>query len=150
MKSKLKFIVPLVLLAVLGGAYKTVLAKPPEKKPAPKVHGDLYVLPKEFLVNLAGGRFARLTVALVLDKHVLAEAAKESGEKAPEPPEGFGTLPQEAVLRDVVTDTVSGTGASQLLDAEARERVQRRILKAMKRSTDVKVEDVLFTDVVVQ
>ena len=30
MKSKLKFVLPLVALLVLGGAYKTVLAKPAE------------------------------------------------------------------------------------------------------------------------
>lgn len=150
MKSKLKFIVPLVLLAVLGSAYKTVLAKPPEKKPAPKVDGELYVLPKEFLVNLADGRYAQLTVGLLLDKHALEAAAEEGGEEAAEPPDGFGTLPQEALLRDLVTDTVSGTSARDLLDAEGRERLQRRILKAIKRSTDVEAEEVFFTDLTVQ
>ena len=37
MKGKLKFILPLVALILLGGAYKTVLAKPaPKPKPMPK------------------------------------------------------------------------------------------------------------------
>ena len=45
MKSKLKFVLPLVTLAVLGGAYKFALAKPVEK-PVAKVDGDIYVLPK--------------------------------------------------------------------------------------------------------
>ena len=31
MKSKLKFIIPLVVLILLGGMYKFVLAKPAEK-----------------------------------------------------------------------------------------------------------------------
>ena len=51
MKSKLKFIVP-VLLLVLGGVYKFVLAKPGAPAPKPKVDGQVYVLPKEFLINL--------------------------------------------------------------------------------------------------
>ena len=57
MKKKL-IIAVVVALVAAGGAYKTVLAKPKEKAPEPKVHGTVYVLPKEFLVNLADGRFA--------------------------------------------------------------------------------------------
>lgn len=52
MKGKLKFVLPLVALVMLAGAYKTVLAKP-APEPEPKVDGQVYVLPKEFLVNLA-------------------------------------------------------------------------------------------------
>ena len=66
MKSKLKFIVP-ILLIVLGGVYKFVLAKPGAPAPKPKVDGQVYVLPKEFLINLDDGRFAKLSVGLVLD-----------------------------------------------------------------------------------
>ena len=51
MKSKLKFIVP-VLLIVLGGAYKFVLAKPAAAEPKPKVDGQVYVLTNEFLIHL--------------------------------------------------------------------------------------------------
>ena len=65
MKGKLKFVLPLVALLVLGGAYKTVLAKP-APEPKHKVDGQVYVLPKEFLVNLDDERYAKLTVALVL------------------------------------------------------------------------------------
>ena len=50
MKSKLKFIVP-ILLVVVGGVYKFVLAKPGAPAPKPKVDGQVYVLPKEFLIN---------------------------------------------------------------------------------------------------
>jgi flagellar FliL protein len=145
----MKFIAPLVLLVVLGGAYKTVLAKPAEKEPEPKVHGQLYVLPKEFLVNLAGDRYAKLTVALLLPETALAEAA-EGGEEAAEPPEGFGTLPQEALVRGIVTDTLSGVGAARLLKAEGREAMAKRILRRLKKRTDVEVEEVVFTDIAVQ
>ncbi len=146
MKSKLKFIVP-VLLLVLGGAYKFVLAKPAAAEPKPKVDGQVYVLPKEFLINLSGGRFAKLSVGLVLD-HTQAIASEEK--EAPKPPEGFGTLPQEAVIRDIVTDRLTDDNAESLVSGEGREKLKKQLLLSIKRKTDVKVEDVLFTDVAVQ
>ena len=148
MKGKLKFIMPLVALLVLGGAYKTVLAKPPEKKPEPKVAGEIYILPKEFLINLDGDRYAKLTVALVL-KHGEPVAAAEGGHAAA-PPEGWGTLPQEAVIRGLVTDTLTGVDAAKLIDAEDREKLKEKLLVKFKKYSDVHVEDVLFTDVAVQ
>ena len=146
MKSKLKFIVP-VLLIVLGGAYKFVLAKPAAAEPKPKVDGQVYVLPKEFLINLSGGRFAKLSVGLVLD-HTQAIASEEK--EAPKPPEGFGTLPQEAVIRDIVTDRLTDDDAETLVSEKGRETLKKQLLRSIKRKTDVKVEDVLFTDVAVQ
>ena len=147
MKGKLKFILPLVALLVLGGAYKTVLAKPAEKKPEPKVHGEIYVLPKEFLINLDQERYAKLTVALVL-KHGEPVAAAEG--HGAEPPEGWGTLPQEAVIRNLVTDTLTGTKADKLVEPEGREQLKEKLLKKFHKYSDVHVEDVLFTDVAVQ
>jgi flagellar FliL protein len=146
MKSKLKFIVP-VLLIVLGGAYKFVLAKPGPPAPKPKVDGQVYVLPKEFLINLSGGRFAKLSVGLVLD-HSQATASAEK--EAAKPPEGFGTLPQEAVIRDLVTDTLTDGSADSLVSEHGRETLKLRLLRSIKKKTDVKVEEVLFTDVAVQ
>jgi len=146
MKSKLKFIVPILLL-VVGGVYKFVLAKPAAPAPKPKVDGQVYVLPKEFLINLAGGRFAKLSVGLVLDEtQAIASADKE----APKPPEGFGTLPQEAVIRDIVTDRLTDDDADTLVTEKGREKLKKSLLLSIKKNTDVKVEDVLFTDVAVQ
>ena len=49
-----KKLVPVIaLLAVLGGVYKFVLAKPAKAEPKPHVEGTVYMLQKEFLVNLA-------------------------------------------------------------------------------------------------
>jgi len=146
MKSKLKFIVP-VLLIVLGGAYKFVLAKPAAAEPKPKVDGQVYVLPKEFLINLSQGRFAKLSVGLVLD-HTQAIASEEK--EAPKPPEGFGTLPQEAVIRDIVTDRLTDDDAESLVSEHGREKLKKQLLLSIKKKTDVKVEEVLFTDVAVQ
>ena len=55
MKKKLIILLSIALVAGVG-IYKTVLAKPEPEAPKPKVEGNVYVLPKEFLVNLADGR----------------------------------------------------------------------------------------------
>jgi flagellar basal body-associated protein FliL len=146
MKSKLKFIVP-ILLIVVGGVYKFVLAKPGAPAPKPKVDGQVYVLPKEFLINLSGGRFAKLSVGLVLDE---SQAIASTEKEAAKPPEGFGTLPQEAVIRDLVTDTLTDGSAGNLVSEHGREKLKSRLLVSIKKKTDVKVEEVLFTDVAVQ
>ena len=148
MKSKLKFIVPVLLLLVLGGVYKFVLAKPGAPAPKPKVDGTVYVLPKEFLINLDGGRFAKLSVGLVLDHS--QPTAEAGGHAAAKPPEGFGTLPQEAVIRDLVTSTLTDGSADSLVSEHGREKLKSRLLVSIKKKTDVKVEEVLFTDVAVQ
>ena len=150
MKKKLKIVIPLALL-LAGGGYKFVLAS----EPAPaktKVHGDVYVLGKDFLVNLDDGRFAKLGVALVVEPGtaVPSPAGGGDGAAAPKPPEGFGTLPQEAIVRAVVTDVLTGAKARDLKVASARARLKRRIKRVLKKTSDIHVEDVLFTDVAVQ
>jgi len=149
MKSKLKFIIPVVLLLVLGGVYKFVIAKP-EAVAKLKIEGTVYVLPKEFLVNLSEGRFVKLGVGIVLDPkdHSLATAAADK--HGAKPPEGFGPLPQEAVIRDIITDILTDRDAGSLIDREGREKLKQKIVKAIHHDTDVHVEDVLFTDMAVQ
>ena len=152
MNKKLMLIVPLVLLLVIGGGvYKFVLAKPAEE-PKHKVEGSVYVLGKEFLVNLADGRFAKLTVGLVLDPHDTTAAPAEAGGHgaAPAPPEGFGPMPQEAIVRDLITDSLTGAHDQDLIDPHHREELKKKVLKAIKKNTDVHAEEILFTDVTVQ
>jgi flagellar basal body-associated protein FliL len=148
MKKKLMIVLP-VLLVVLGGAYKFVLAKPKDAAAKPKVDGSVYILEKEFLVNLHDSRFAKLTVALVL-AHDDTSTAPAGGHEAASPPEGYGAMSQEAVVRAVVTDDLTDVKASDVIDREGRERLQEKILKDLKKKTDVKVEEVLFPDVTVQ
>ena len=148
-KSKLKFILPLLALTALGGAYKVILAAP-DAEPVPKIEGDLYVLPKEFLVNLEAGRYAKVTVALRFPHGVVDPGAEEAGAEAAKPPEGFGILPQEAFVRAIVTDTLSGSDAAGVLRKSGRETLRARILRRIQRTTDVEAEDVFFTDVAVQ
>jgi flagellar FliL protein len=144
-----KLIPVIVALVALGGVYKFVLAKPKEAAAKPKVDGTVYILGKEFLVNLADGRFAKLTVALVL-AHDDTSAEAAGGEGAAKPPEGFGAMSQEAVVRDVITDDLTDIKDNDLISRDGRVRVKEEILKDLKKHTDVKVEDVLFTDVTVQ
>jgi flagellar FliL protein len=144
--NKKIMIIAVVALLVAGGAYKTVLAKP-APGPEPKVHGEVYVLPKEFLVNLANGRFAKISVALVVEP---AAAAGGGGHGAPVPPEGYGSEPQEAIVRDLITDTLTDASDRDLIDRDGRERIKKQLLEAIKKHSDVHVKDVLFPDVTVQ
>jgi flagellar basal body-associated protein FliL len=150
-KKKLILVVPVVLLlAVGGGLYKFMFAK--DEEPKHKVEGTVYVLGKEFLVNLADGRFAKLTVGLVLDPHDTSAQPAEAGGHAPPPPppEGFGPMPQEAIVRDLITDSLTGAHDRDLIDPIAREALKKRVLKAITKSTDVHADKILFTDVTVQ
>ena len=144
--NKKIIIIVVAALVLAGGAYKTVLAKPKEKAPEPKVHGTVYVLPKEFLINLADGRYAKLQVALVVE-HVAAAAG---GHGAPAPPEGYGSDPQEAIVRDLITNELTDASDHELIQREGREKIKKQILKSIKEHTDVHVEEVLFPDVTVQ
>jgi flagellar basal body-associated protein FliL len=143
-KSKLKFVIPLVVLMVIGGGYKFVLAKPAE--PKMKVEGAVYVLPKEFLINLSDDHFAKLSVALVIPE----EEAAGSGAEGATPPEGYGALPQEAAVRAVITDTITDADAKDLTNRKRRSKLREEVLKEIKSHTDVKAHEVLFTDVAVQ
>jgi flagellar basal body-associated protein FliL len=149
MKKKKLIIIAVAALVLAGGAYKTVLAKPKEKAPEPKVHGEVYVLPKEFLVNLADGRFAKLQVALVVEPSASA-GGHGGGHGAPVPPEGYGAEPQEAIVRDLITDELTNAADHELIQRAGRERIKKKILEAIKKHTDVHVEEVLFPDVTVQ
>jgi flagellar FliL protein len=146
----MKKIAPIiVLIVVLAGAYKFVLAKPTAAKPKPKVEGTVYILGKEFLVNLADDRFAKLTVALVLD-HKDTSVPAAGGESGATVPDGFGAMTEEAVVRDVITNDLTDAKADDLITAKGRASVKEEILKDLKAHTDVKVGDILFTDVTVQ
>lgn len=146
--SKIKILLPVLLVAV-GGVYKFVLAKP---APAPKakVAGEVYVLQKDFLVNLKGGHFAKLNVALVLKEGYTAAGAAGHGESGAAPPTGYGAMPQEAVVRSIVTDTLTDEPTSRLEREASRRKLQEEILKRIGTESDVKVDDVLFTDVSIQ
>lgn len=145
LRSKWKLILP--LLAAIGAGLHFFVLKSPPPEAKKKIEGAVYVLPKEFIVNLRDDRFAKLTVALVLD-HPPEPAAE--GEEAPKPPEGFGILEQEAVVRDLVTDEVTGASADELTTTAGRRKLKKRLLHAIESETDVHPQEVLLTDVAVQ
>ena len=74
---------------------------PHSKYEAAKVNGTIYILPKQFTLNLAGGQYATVTVALLLAPGA-DRGARPSANNPP--PTGFGSLPEEAVVRAIVTD----------------------------------------------
>jgi flagellar FliL protein len=144
MKGRAKLIIIAIAILVAAGlAYKMVLAPRSESKE--KVEGTVYVMPKEFLLNLAGGRYAKMTVALVL-----APGQSTTGSSEPLPPEGFGTLEQEPLVRQVVTDTLTGVPAAELTSRKQRHHFQEEIRREVDKTTDVKTKAIVFSDLVVQ
>lgn len=146
--KNIKIIIP-VLLIVLGGVYKFVLAPKPVV-PKPKIAGEVYIMQKDFLINLRSGKFAKLNAALVLKEGYLAAEIKKLGKEAPSPPTGYGTLPQEAAVRAIITDSLTDVPAGRLEKVKSRLKIQKAILKRITKETDVEAEDVMFTDLAIQ
>ena len=145
-----KKIVPVIaLLAVLGGVYKFVLAKPAKAEPKPHVDGTVYMLQKEFLINLADGRFAKMQIGLVL-AHDDTSTVAAGGHEAATPPEGYGAMSQEGIVRDLITAELTDATDKDLIGEAGRDKLKEKILKSLKKYTDVKVEHVLFSDLTVQ
>ena len=144
-----KLVPAIALLAVLGGVYKFVLAKPAKAEPKPHVEGTVYMLQKEFLVNLADGRFAKMQIGLVL-AHDDTSTVAAGGHEASTPPEGYGAMAQEGIVRDLITGVLTDAKDKELIEEHGREELKKEILKVLKKKTDVKVEEVLFSDLTVQ
>ena len=139
MKKKLIIAVPVLLLAVVGAVYKLVLAPKPKPAPPAKVQGVLVPLANEFVVNLAGGHYGKVSVALLMTK------------APPAPAEGTPpTLPQNAVIRATITDELTGIGMNELIDRKSRHALVSELDKALQERTDEPIEQVLLTDVAVQ
>jgi flagellar FliL protein len=137
-RKKLLIVAPVLLLVGLGAAYKLVLApKPAQAKK--KIDGVLYPLASDFTINLAGGRYAKVSVALLLSEAPAASAeASATG------------LPQEAAVRAIVTDTLTGEQADVLIDRGQRHALEKKLLKALHAGTDEPVTQVLLTDIAIE
>ena len=143
-----KVLVP--LLVVLGGGgyyYKTTAAA--KAKGTDKVKGTVYVLPKPFIVNLADGHFANVTVALELAPGQ-SSGAGGGDTSSTGTSDGLGTLPEEAVVRDAITNVLTGQSSTSLVNGHSRTQLKHEILAAISTQTDVKVTHVLLPDVAVQ
>lgn len=139
-----KILIPLVLALVLAGAaYSMAKPKPVVKD---KISGTIYVLPKDFLLNLSDGHFAKLTVALVLAPGQSDGASASGGSGG----EGAGTLPEEAAIRDIVTNLVTNDSSGALVSDGGREHLKHELLAAIEQQTDIKVSQVLIPDLTIQ
>jgi flagellar FliL protein len=142
-----KILIPLlvVIVGVVGFAGYT-FAMPKKAGPKVKVNGTIYILPKGFTVNLKGGQYATLTVALLLAPTQSVGAASTTNP----PPTGFGSLTEEAVIRAIITNDVTDQPESALITAKGRSIVAHKILANIKAQTDTLVSQIYFTDVAVQ
>jgi flagellar protein FliL len=146
MKKKL-IIILLVLVAGGGFAAKTFLLPKPAIAKA-KIDGTIYVLPKGFTFNLTDGRYATMTLGLILAPGQSDGASAETAGTTT--PAGIGTLPEEPAIRAIITNTITNEPSSSLLTDSGRSKLKAEILNQIKTTTDVKVTDILFTDVAVQ
>jgi flagellar basal body-associated protein FliL len=145
MKKKLMIIIPVLLL---GGGYVAKAKLMPPKVVKPKIAGEIYILPKQFTLNLQDGHFATLTVALELapgqsDGATAADAGSSTSATV-------GTLPEEAVIRAIITNLITNDTSNALVTNSGRTGLESQILSDIKSETDVKVDQVFFTDVAVQ
>ena len=138
LKNKL-VLIPLVVLFVLGVAYKLALAPKPKAAPK-KIEGALVTLGDPFTVNLAGGHYGRVTVSVLL-----SSAPPKVTDPTAAPP-----IPQFDAVRAIVTDDLTGIQPSRLIDKQARHALLAELLADLKKSTDEPVKKVLFTDLAVQ
>jgi flagellar basal body-associated protein FliL len=139
-----KLVIVLVILIMgVGAAYSMAKPKLVTKE---RIQGAIYQLPKDFLLNLSDGHFAKLTLALVLAPGQSSGATAGSSSSS----EGAGTLPEEAVIRDIVTNLITNDSSSDLVSDNGRLQAKHQILSAIRRQTDVKVDQVLFPDLTVQ
>ena len=137
-----------LLVVLLGGGYVAKGYVLPKKVVKQKVGGEIYILPKQFTLNLQDGRYATLTAALVLapgqsDGSTAATAATGTDSTV-------GTLPEEALIRSIITNAVTNQAYSALIDEKGRQELEHKILQTILSTTDDKISAVLFTDVAVQ
>ncbi len=149
MKRK-RVLIPIVVLVIAAVAgYAFVFAKP-ARRTTDRVDGTVVVLPKDFLINLSDGRYAKLDVALVLAPGQATTAAAGSSASSSDSADDYAGIPEEAAIRDIVTNVVTAQSGATLISAKGRERIKARILQQLRAHTDVRVNDVLLPDVAVQ
>lgn len=139
-----KIMLAAALPVLLFAGYTMTKPKPVIKE---KIKGTIYVMPQSFLLNLSDGRYAKLTVALQLapgQSDGATAGASSSGS------ESAGTLPEEPLVREIVTNTVTNQSGEALVAPASRRAIRQKILLAIEKQTDVKVETVLFPDLTVQ
>ena len=141
-KKKIGIVVLIVLLLGAAGAYEKVLKAAPVPPPPPKIAGTLVELTDPFTVNLAGGHYGRVTVALLLTTAPVP-TADSTGAMVIQ-------LPENDAVRAIVTNDLTGISSDHLTERASREQLEAQILRDLKKQTDEPVTKVLFTDIAVQ
>ena len=144
LKNK-KVMLALALPLVLFAGYTMTKHKPTPKQ---KIKGTIYVMPGSFLLNLSDGRYGKLSLALELAPGQSDGAAADAA--APSSEATYGTLPEEAIVREIVTDDVTAMSGEQLISLKGRQALRRQILDGIRAKTDLKVESVLIPEFTVQ
>jgi flagellar FliL protein len=125
--GKKKLVIVLVaVLALAGGAYWFVLKPKPEPAPEP---GEVVTI-EPIQVNLAGGHYLKIGVALQLT----TTAHEADGAKA----------------LDAVIELFSGRSMDELTRAESREKLKHKLLEEVEHDYHGDVMDLYFTDFVTQ
>lgn len=145
LKNK-KLMLALALPIVLFAGYTMTKHKPVPKE---KVKGTIYLMPKEFLLNLRDGRYAKVAIALDLAPGQSDGASAEGGSSG-SGENAVGTLPEEPMVREIVSDVISGQDGATVESDSGRRSIQKEIASDIRKQTDVKVETVLIPDFTVQ
>ncbi len=143
-----KFRLPIIILVValiVGFEVYSKVINPP-KVPKLKINGTTYILQKGFTLNMAGGQYATLTVALVLPP---TQSVGVTSATNP-PPTGFGSLTDEAEIRAIISNDITDQPANALLVSSRRAKLEAKILANINSETDTKVTGIWFTDFAVQ
>src|SRR3984957_14575520 len=135
--KKVMLVAALPILLFMG--YTMTKPKPVVKE---KIKGTIYVMLQSLLLNLSDGRYAKITVALQLAPGQSDGATADGSSSS----EGPGTLPEEPLVRETVTNQ---SGEALVADS-SRRAIRQKILLAIRKDTDVKLEAVLFPDLTVQ
>ncbi|HEX3802932.1 MAG TPA: flagellar basal body-associated FliL family protein [Solirubrobacteraceae bacterium] len=141
-----KLIIPIVVVVLGVLAFAGYSVAKPKSHTKIKINGTIYILPKQFTLNLKSGQYATLTVALLL------APGQSVGVTTPTnpPPTGFGSLTDEAVIRAIITNDVTDQGENALITQPGRKALEAKILSDITSQTDTKVKAIYFTDVAVQ
>jgi flagellar basal body-associated protein FliL len=139
-RKNLLIALAVIVLPVAYLGYSQFMTSSP-KPVAKKIDGSLVSVGDPFTLDLAKGRFARISVSLLVTK-----------KPVPDPSAAAGTpvLEQNDAVRAIVTDLLTGVDSASLIDSGPRHGLQTKILQTLKKSTDVPVTKVLFTDLAVQ
>ncbi len=135
-----------VLVATgLGGA----LVAPPATAPVhPRV--VTYALQDPFLVQLKGGHVAAVAVALVISDDEIHQNESDAGFMGLEATPETSAPPRDIAIRSVVVDILAGATRRQVLARPERERLERRLRRALRDQVGISARSVLFTDVAVK